>query len=629
MKIIYCCYGSAHSSVIAAAIHLNRLPWHRVPTAQEILQQPHFDQTKNEEIGTLFFIGVDQWGNEVFILGLGADRVINHRAIDSLLSLCNYPSCEVRLIDSLIAIHPLTRIGGFFSRRLGLVSIGRPIVLLGIRLSYPCLLNLVQKHQLEIVNSLTEAKAERIAGSLTLCLSYRIIGKESWERKKNMGKQSDFQGITISQVREDSIAADLGISIGDQLLTINEVQPKDLIDYRFLIAGEMVHLHIRKKNGQHFIYEIEKEYDEDLGLGFTDASFPGIKKCANKCIFCFVDQMPPGMRPSLYVKDDDYRLSFLEGNFITLTNLSELDFERILKMRLSPLYVSVHTVNPRLRQKIMGNNRAGEIKKQLQRLAEGGIGFHAQVVLVPGINDGSYLEETVHTLVDFWPHALSLAIVPVGLTGHRDNLAQLRSFSTQEAKKLILWARDLQRRLRQKLGATFLYLADEFYVLAAEEVPQREDYDGFPQLENGVGLLRLFFDELAELALPLKLREPCKITLCTGVLATGAVQRLAQKLQKVEGLKVQVERIINHFFGETVTVAGLVTGSDLLRQLKGKELGDCLFLPEVMLRNRTEEFLDNLTVSQLSTALGVPVEIVSGPVAVGEWFLRRDGKKNV
>ncbi len=441
-----------------------------------------------------------------------------------------------------------------------------------------------------------------------------------------MGMDRVQKGIDITGVAPDSIAAELDIAPGDCLLAIDGQYPQDLIDYRYLIAGENVSIYIRSGAGKEYLYEIEKEYDEGLGLEFASKCFTPIKRCQNKCIFCFVDQMPPDMRPSLYIKDDDYRLSFLDGSFITLTNLDTADMGRVAKLRLSPLYISVHTTDSRLRSRIMGHKEAGALKERLEELAAAGIDFHAQVVLLPGINDGFYLEETICDLIEYWPRARSLALVPVGLTSHRQGLYPLKGYDKKEARKIIRWGQGWQKKLRKRFGITFLYLADEFYLRAGEPIPDRAHYDDFPQLENGIGLLRLFYDDVAELSLPQTLGRPYSITLVTGISAAGAVGKLAQRLQLVGGLGVQLETVINRFFGPPVTVAGLITGGDLLEQLQGKNLGDTLFLPAAMLRAGSDVFLDNLSLKDVSSRLGVDIEVVAGPADVARWVWGKGGE---
>jgi putative radical SAM enzyme (TIGR03279 family) len=440
-----------------------------------------------------------------------------------------------------------------------------------------------------------------------------------------MARKETSPTIIINRVVADSIAADLNIDNGDRLIEINGQIPRDSLDYHYLLAGEFVSLYIRKASGEEFIYEIEKDYDEDLGIELIWDPLTEIRCCQNHCIFCFVDQMPKGMRPSLYIKDDDYRLSFLKGNFVTLTNLSTEELDRIINLRLSPLYISIHTVDPALRQRLMGNKKAGEIRKQLDTLAAAGIQFHAQIVLIPGFNNGFYLEETISTIAKYWPQARSLAIVPVGLTGHRQGLTDLRPFTPQEASNVVRWGTGWQELLRQKLGITFVHLADEFYVLAQQEVPEREKYEGFPQLENGVGFLRLFLDELEQVALPSVISPPQTITIITGMSAAAAIKKLCQRLHEVKGLTIRLEVIRNHHFGETVTVAGLITGSDLLKQLEGKVLGDVVFIPDVMLREGTDRFLDDYSLEDLITNLGTTLEVVSGPKDIANWVWNHEG----
>lgn len=440
-----------------------------------------------------------------------------------------------------------------------------------------------------------------------------------------MVRDGDREGIAITGVVQDSIGAELGITPGDFLLAIGGQCPKDLIDYRYLVAGENINVHIRTGVGKEFLYEIEKEYDEGLGLEFGSKCFMDVKRCQNKCIFCFVDQMPPNMRSSLYIKDDDYRLSFLDGSFITLTNLDTSARQRLAEQRLSPLYISVHTTDPRLRSRIMGHRGAGAIKERLQELVTAGIDFHAQVVLLPGINDGFYLEETIGDLVKYWPRARSLALVPVGLTRHRQGLYPLEGYDKKGARQIIRWGQGWQKRLRRSYGITFLYLADEFYLTADEPIPDRECYDDFPQLENGIGLLRLFYDDMAGLSLPRALDRPYSITLVTGISAAGAVGKLARRLQMVKGLRVRLETIENRFFGSSVTVAGLITGGDLVGQLRGKDLGNVLFLPAAMLRADGDVFLDNLSLKDVGRRLGVSIRLVTGPIDVARWVASKGG----
>lgn len=310
-----------------------------------------------------------------------------------------------------------------------------------------------------------------------------------------------YKGI-ISNVKPDSIGLEIGLVPGDRLLAVNGESVQDIIDLSFALAEEEIELLIEHVSGEREIISFEKDYDEELGLEFESAVFDNVRQCANKCVFCFVDQMPPGMRDSLYIKDDDYRLSFLYGNFVTLTNIGPRDLERIAKLHLSPLYVSVHTTNGTLREKMLGGKRAGKIMGQLTELVEKGIDLHTQVVLCPGFNDGRELERTIRDLYALHPSVLSLAIVPVGLTRYRDDCHPLTGFTQNGSREVIRLVRQWQEKCRQETGESFVYLADEFYLAAGEEIPDYEAYDGFPQLENGVGIVRAFLAEWEEERIP-------------------------------------------------------------------------------------------------------------------------------
>lgn len=416
----------------------------------------------------------------------------------------------------------------------------------------------------------------------------------------------------IDQVIQGSIADEVGIEKGDVLLSINGKQPVDLIDYRFLCAEEDLEVEVQKEDGEVWVCEIEKEYDEDLGLGFIQDTFDGIKNCANKCIFCFVDQMPVGMRETLYVKDDDYRLSFLHGNFVTLTNLSSSDMDRIIRMRLSPLYISVHTTNPELRREMLGSQKAGDIMKQLSRLAEAGIEMHTQIVLCPGKNDGAELEKTVHNLAALWPQVRSIAVVPVGLTGFRTGLSELRKFSFQEAERLVDMVGNLQHSFIKKYRSPLLYLADEFYVLARKDFPQSECYGEFPQLENGVGLVRLFYDsfDAGENDLPDAIDESKNIALVTGESGQYVLKPITDRLNRIKNLNVELISVHNSFFGGHVSVAGLLSGTDIINALRAYPKSDLVLLPSVMCKKGEPVFLDGKTKEDIEVELRSPVKIV-------------------
>lgn len=418
------------------------------------------------------------------------------------------------------------------------------------------------------------------------------------------------KGSQVDQVQPKSIAEEMGVEPGDRLMAINGQGMEDFIDYRFLCADEYLEIQLLKKNGEEWILEVEKEYDDDLGITFTESTFDGIKKCQNRCIFCFVDQMPTGMRETLYVKDDDYRMSFLHGNFVTLTNVKEKDLTRIIKLRLSPLYISVHSTNPQLRSKMLNNPKAGQIMVQLKKLAEAGIEIHTQIVLCPGVNDGQELEQTLKDLTSLYPTLLSVAIVPVGLTAFRQGLYNLQDFTPEEAKSLVKKITELQKQNLKRLKDPLVYLGDEFYLMAGEPFPKTEVYGEFPQLENGIGLARLFLDDFEQLKneLPVKLAKRGKITLATGVSGGKALQPVLSELEKIGNLEIDLQVVVNNFFGTRVTASGLITGQDLIKALDGKNLGDLLIIPGTMLRAGEKVLLDNLTTEEISTQLGVPVE---------------------
>lgn len=422
-----------------------------------------------------------------------------------------------------------------------------------------------------------------------------------------------IKGARVENVEPGGIAEEVGIESGDLITAANGQPIQDLIDFRYLCADETVELEVVKTDGEIWDMEIEKEIDEDMGLTFVGATFDGIRPCVNKCVFCFVDQMPKDMRETLYVKDDDYRLSFLQGNFVTLTNLKPVDMERILRLRLSPLYVSVHTTSPELRQQMLGSKNAGRIMEQLTRLAAGGICFHTQIVLCPEYNDGPELDRTLQDLSGLYPAVQSVAVVPVGLTKERGNLPALRMVTPDEARGIIAQVGSYQLHCQKKHGEALIYLADEIYLLADAEIPPAGHYAGFPQLENGVGLTRLFYDSFDQEAarLPNELAAPQKITLITGVSGARVLAPLADRLNRVHNLSVAVKAIPNRFFGETVTVAGLLTGQDIVSELKGQELGDLVLLPSVMCKRDEAVFLDGMTPGQLAQEIGNRVEVVN------------------
>ncbi len=422
------------------------------------------------------------------------------------------------------------------------------------------------------------------------------------------------RGLKVCLVKPESIAAELGLEPGDWIVSINGEPLKDLIDFRFWESEEILSIDVKKAGGAAWILDVEKDYDQCLGIEFGQGSFGRTRNCSNKCVFCFVDQMPAGLRKTLYVRDDDYRLSFWSGNFITLTNLKDSELRRIARQRLSPVYISVHTTNPELRSEMLGSRKAGLIMEQLGYLAEAGIEMHTQVVLCPGLNSGVELERTVADLSGLWPAVSSLAVVPVGLTRYRQELFQLRGVTSNEARELVRWVSARQEEYMRHFDDPLVFASDEFYLLAGEPVPPADRYGSFPQLENGVGLTRLFLDEWAKVqeSLPGEVTAK-KVTLLTGALGEKVLSPVVAGLNKIKGLSVSLQVIENYFFGQQVTVAGLVTGKDILKQVAPGAAGDLLVLPAVMLKKEDLVFLDDISLAELASRLKVSIAAVEGP----------------
>ena len=400
----------------------------------------------------------------------------------------------------------------------------------------------------------------------------------------------------ISAVRKNSLAEVAGIVAGDKLVAVDGVQVKDIIELSFYTSDYEVELELENAQGQRRQVHIDKYPDEDLGLEFEAAVFDKVSTCYNNCIFCFVDQMIPGMRKGLYVRDDDYRLSFLYGNFITLTNLKEEDFQRIIQTHMTPLYVSVHATDPKVRCEMMHNRFAGELMDKLERLFAAGIEVHTQIVCCPGYNDGVILSKSFHDLYARHPHVLTMAVVPVGITKHREGLHPLRTFTKEEAAALIDQVTPWQRQCREETGKTFIYLGDEFYLLAGRDVPAAEWYDGFPQLENGIGLTRSFVDEWqATLPSLSSYQAASPAVIPVGESAFTVLQPLLDALNKQFNTAHSFVPVPNQFFGGKVNVTGLLTASDILRTCK--ESGKRLILPAVVLNN-DKLFLDDTALEQ-------------------------------
>ena len=416
----------------------------------------------------------------------------------------------------------------------------------------------------------------------------------------------------ISSVAPGSIAQEMGIEPGDRLLEVNGKSPEDVFDYRYLMNEEEILVLIRKANGEEWELEIEKEYEDDLGIEFENGLMDDYRSCRNKCIFCFIDQLPKGMRSTLYFKDDDSRLSFLQGNYLTLTNMSEHDIDRIIQYKLSPINISFQTMNPELRCKMLHNRFAGEIFDKVKRLKDAGIIMNGQIVLCRGVNDGAELERSIRELTAYMPQLESVSVVPVGLTRYRDGLYPLEPFTKEDACEVLDLIHGWQEKLYKEWGNHFIHAGDEWYILAERPIPEEKTYDGYLQLENGVGMVRLLDEEVAQ-TLAGMTGDDRKIhrTIATGELAAPFLRKHVESVRKkYPNIDIQVLAIKNEFFGGKITVAGLITGTDLISQLKGKDLGDRLLLTNHMLKSGEPVFLDDVTVDDVQNALQIKVSIV-------------------
>ena len=424
----------------------------------------------------------------------------------------------------------------------------------------------------------------------------------------------------IRRIKEGSIAEEMGMEPGDELLEIGGQEIVDIFDYQYLTQDEYIEVLIRRADGEEWLLEIDKEYDEDLGIEFENGLMDDYRSCHNKCIFCFIDQMPKGMRETLYFKDDDSRLSFLQGNYVTLTNMSDEDVERIIRYHLSPINISFQTTNPELRCMMLNNRFAGQALLQVRKLYEAGITMNGQIVLCKGVNDGAELERSIADLTAYLPHLESVSVVPVGLSKYREGLYPLESFTKEDAQEVLRCIHRWQEKLYPQYGLHFVHASDEWYVLAEEPLPEAERYDGYLQLENGVGMLRLLLTEFAE---AMKLLEEQKqvreryvscggeLSVVTGQLAYPFLQAMVRQLEeRFPALHIHVYAITNEFFGERITVSGLLTGQDIIRQLQGRELGERILLPQNVLRSGEDYFLDDVTVGDVEKALQVKVDIV-------------------
>ena len=419
------------------------------------------------------------------------------------------------------------------------------------------------------------------------------------------------KGHTIKSVDPGSIADELGLEPGDRLLSIDGHELEDIFDYEYYIENESIMVVIAKKNGEEWELDIENDY-QDLGLTFENGLMSDYKSCHNKCVFCFIDQMPKGMRETLYFKDDDSRLSFLQGNYVTLTNMKDKDIERIIKFKLAPINISVQTTNPELRCKMLHNRFAGEALKKIDRLYEAGTPMNGQVVMCKNLNDGDELDRTIRDLTKYIPCMESVSVVPVGLSKYRDGLYPLEPITAEDAAKTIDIIEKWQKKVYAEHGIHFIHASDEFYILAGRELPEEERYDGYIQLENGVGMIRLLTTEVHEALDELEGdEEEEELSIATGKLAAVYLAGFLEEIKKkFPNRKVHLYPIRNDFFGEMITVAGLITGQDLIAQLKDKPLGSRLLLPECMFRSGEEVFLDDITRQEVENALQVPVNIV-------------------
>jgi putative radical SAM enzyme (TIGR03279 family) len=424
----------------------------------------------------------------------------------------------------------------------------------------------------------------------------------------------------IAGVRPGSLAAEAGIEAGDSVVSLDGRVLRDVVDLQFYQAEPEVRLHVRKADGLDELLVFEKEIDEDLGLEFERATWDEVTLCNNNCFFCFLKGLPKGMRKTLYVKDDDYRLSFLHGNFVTLTNLDEEDWARLEEQRLSPLNVSVHATDPELRRKMLGNASAPDIVAQLRRLGDLGIRAHTQIVLCPGVNDGEQLDRSVRELAALYPAVQTVSVVPVGASPKledwslaRDGIELVRP-SAEYASAVVRQMRPLQRACRQAYGATVVQCSDEYYVLSGESIPGRSNYDDFPQYENGVGMMRVMLDDWARTRRRLELRQPAfsvsRAVVACGTLVGPRLSAVATELSGLARVDVDVRPVTNTVFGERVNVSGLLCGKDYVEQLRGLD-ADCFILPRPSLDYFGKRFLDNMTVEELEANLGAPVAFAS------------------
>ncbi len=431
-------------------------------------------------------------------------------------------------------------------------------------------------------------------------------------------REDSLSPAIIHSVEDGSIGEEIGFERGDKLIKINGKRPRDLIDYQFLVLDEKLKLEVQDRNNNYHSIVIEKELDDQLGLEFTEALFDDLKQCNNHCSFCFIDQQPPGQRKSLYLKDDDYRLSFLYGSYLTLTNLDEVDWQRIETQRLSPLYVSVHATDPKLRIKLLKNPKASQLIEQLLWFSKRQLQIHAQVVVCPGLNDGKQLHKTLTDLSKFaqgeWPTVISTAVVPVGLTRFRPDNDGLIPVNEICAKNVIKKVETLQEKFQKKIGSRFAWLSDEWYLIAGKTLPSISEYENLPQQENGVGSIRAFLREMEQATqnLPNKVFPKKEYSWVVGKIVEKALMQSVKRLNKVNGLNLKLFGLPSPYWGQEQVVTGLLTGNDLIIGLKNHTLGDMLLIPSIMLKPGSNIFLDDMKLEEVASSLGVRIKIVDG-----------------
>ncbi len=415
---------------------------------------------------------------------------------------------------------------------------------------------------------------------------------------------------TIEYVEEGSLAEQAGIKSGDKLLKINDHIVRDILEYRYLMAEYEVTLEIEKTDGTIEVITIENDYD-DIGIQFKEELIDKAQSCTNKCIFCFIDQLPKGMRETVYFKDDDTRLSFLQGNYVTLTNMNDEEIDRLIDMRVSPINISVHTTNPELRCKMLNNRFAGKCFDIMKKLYKNKIMMNCQIVLCPDVNDKEHLESSLNDMASLYPYVNSISVVPVGLTKYRDGLYPLKPFNKESSKEVVEQVEKIQDKLYKKLGTRLVYLSDEFYINADLPIPCAQCYEGFPQIENGVGLVASIREEFDHaITYVKKSNNNRRVILVTGELVYPFILQMAHQVQQKSGVQTKVYPIKNNFFGGGVNVSGLVCGGDIIEQMRGKTDADVLLIPDAMLRDNDDIFLDDVRVCDVEKELGIKVESV-------------------